>query len=529
MRTIEKWILVAASAILVISVANFFYRTTALKHLDSVFLFESTLNILDSGRPVSQTVSTYVDLRETFEAPIEKLCQSDWERKTLSPYNVINNHAYFALYPIALLAKAVGPESSFAFLNALAHILLLVVPFFFLRSRGIGIGPSFIFTVCIALYPAWSNSSVGDYYLDRLYMPFALLSLCFMHRVVQTAKGQTNPYLLLGMVASVVAAAAFTERATLMMIGTVAFFLFFFPQARKNAVVRNILLSLLVLLGAYLFIYFKFFFAGLEEGGGLLSKALTTFSDPSGRFHAPGWSAFIAVNVLFLGLFIPFAGARYIALALGAIAPNILISIGGAELNGWTTHYHAMYMPFIIFVAMIGYIQILNRFHGRASRFLLLVGIVAFVSTASARINPFTGGFEDPSFASTKDNVFAKMYRFYFRPDKSYERVALDAVKTLDVDIPPKVKVSAIEGAMPVLYRSRSLSLYPIDIYTSNYVVISGAVNNGRVSTVAGAITYLGTNQLETLNRCLLQKMIEKGFLLYRAVPAVGLLIFKRV
>lgn len=42
-------------------------------------------------------------------------------------------------------------------------------------------------------------------------------------------------------------------------------------------------------------------------------------------------------------------------LALGALVPNLLGSIGGAEKLGWTTHYHSPYFPFLVLAVLLGY------------------------------------------------------------------------------------------------------------------------------------------------------------------------------
>lgn len=529
MKSIENWIVAATCIVLVIVFSNFFNHTTALKHLDSVFLFESSLSVIESGQPTSRTVASWPDVLKTLTVPVETVCQSDLERKETQAYNVFDNHAYTALYPISLLTALGGPELTFAFLNALAHVLLLIIPFVFLRRQGGGLLPSLAFVLCVALYPAWSYSASGDYYLDRLYMPFALMSLYFMHAIVCRDGEELVRRLLIGFVVSTIMAALFTERAAIMMMGAIVFFLLFFPQVRKSTEIRNAMLALLALLGAYLFFYFEFVFEGIEGGGGLLDNALIVLHDPLQRMQAPGLVSFMLVNLLFIGIFVPFAGIRYLALLIGVMMPNLLITIGGAELNGWTTHYHAMYLPFLIFVASIGYLQLIKRFNAVILRAMFSLMVCGYAFLVAGFLNPYMGKFEKPFMATFENGVVAKVYRYYVDPNLSVERYVSNLVMALNELIPRGAKVSAIEGVMPALYRSRFLSLYPIDMDKADYLVISGTASNGQVTSVSGATSYLGQTQMETLNRCLSQRFSAKGFVLLKDIPAFGVLVFKRM
>ena len=82
---------------------------------------------------------------------------------------------------------------------------------------------------------------------------------------------------------------------------------------------------------------------------------------------------------------------------------------------------------------------------------------------------------------------------------------------------------------MPALYRARHLSLYPLGMDAADYLVISGTASNGKVVTVSGATSYLGQEKMDALNQCLLQRSVDNDFVLYKDIPAIGLLIFKHM
>jgi hypothetical protein len=64
---------------------------------------------------------------------------------------------------------------------------------------------------------------------------------------------------------------------------------------------------------------------------------------------------------------------------------------------------------------------------------------------------------------------------------------------------------------------------------SADYLVISGTASDGQVTSVSGATSYLGESQVETLNRCLSQRMIAKGFVLFNDINPLGVLVFKRI
>src|SRR5204863_9804716 len=116
----------------------------------------------------------------------------------------------------------------------------------------------------------------------------------------------------------------------------------------------------LALLVIYLAVYFSIFYQGFAYGGGLLANRISGFEMLWERLVSPDGQVFILVNLLPLGIFVLFSGYRYILLAIGAVLPHFLFTIGGAELTGWSTHYHTMYIPLVIFTACVGYERIMR-------------------------------------------------------------------------------------------------------------------------------------------------------------------------
>lgn len=525
LKNVETWALRVVAFALVAFFGVFYAQTTVLRHLDTVFLLESVASIVKTGSPVSETVASWPDAIKTFTMPPEQICSMPLEKPTSSGYNVLHNHAYLAIYPIGLLSLLIGPEPALALLNALAHLALVLLPYVFLRREGIRILPSSIFALCVACYPGWSLSASGDYYLDRLYMPFALGLLYLLHSRVQSGQPPAGARWLVLVVVAALTAGSITERGAIMVIAALVFFLFAFPTLRQDPMSKWKLVALPTCLAAYLALYLIFFYQGIESGGSLTSNLNLTLGGLAQKFKHPGFWPFVLTNVLFIGWLVAFSGWRYGLLLLGAILPNLLIVHGGGELNGWLTHYHTMYIPFLVFTASVGYVELIRKV--RSPGFKTVVTIVVGLNAVilAGYFNPYTGEFGK----QVRGGIIGTVFSYFVTPERSGERATAQWLRSLDAMIPGNARISVVEGAMPALYKSRKLSYYPLGMDEADYLVVSGTASAGAPTSVSGAISYLGPVASKELNACLSKRAESQGFVLFKNVSPVGILVFKRI
>jgi polyisoprenyl-phosphate glycosyltransferase len=523
----REMIAVAAATLLItILLANFFTRTSLIRHLDTVFLFEATLSILENGRPESNSVASWPDVLKTLAMPAAEVCAAPLGRSSPEPLNVLHNHAYYALYPLALGAALTGPEVAFGIANALAHVLLLVLPFLYLRRNGVTVAPAGLFVLLVTLYPGWSYSGTGNYYLDRLAMPMLLVGLYGMFELSREGR-QRSGWSALAVGGGFGAAALCSERAAIMALYAIIFFFIAYRALRIDRRKAALLLVTSGVIAAYLAAYYLLVHDGIEGGGGLLTNS--AWQDPIQRFRAPGMRSFLLVNGLSLGALAILGGWRPLLLVLGAMFPNFAITIGGAELNGWATHYHTMYVPFLIFGASLGFHKAAHAAYARVGKRAAIAAVLALTAAlafAGAKLDPYSGRFEQPIFGMQRDGLPSIVSRYYLDPGASGQKAASEAIRPLSGMVPAGATVSATEGVMPALYRRRDLSLFPIDLDTSDYAVVGGSVTPEGRTTMVGAISYTGES--EWLNDCLLTRMERNGYVLANTIPAAGVLILRR-
>jgi hypothetical protein len=524
---LETWLFGAGSLAATLLLAAFFYRTAVLKHLDTAFLFQAVDSILAGQRPLSEVVSSWSQGYRFFLMPPLQVCASALAFVGGAPYDMLGNHAYLGLYPVAALAMLTGTEYAFALLNAAAHLALLALPYWFLRRRGIPVLASLAFSVLVAAYPGWSLSSVGDYYMDRLAMPSLLALLYLLH---ERARDDARPgsWSWRAIVLVAIAAAICTERAAIMVLGAVLFFLACYAPVRRDPVLCKALLLLAGGLVAYLAWYFALVYVGVAGVGNLARDSVHSVHALLGRLQQPGFWPFLCTNLVFLGWFAIVAGWRTALLTAGALAPNVLVSTGGAELVGWSTHYHTMYIPFLVYAASLGYARAAQRMTARLASAMLAVVVVAAAAVMARHYDPYTARWEKAtSSPSGRWGVMGVAMDYFFRPARSSARVASESARGLAEVVPRGSSISAVEGVMPALYAGRRISMYPVGLDSAEYLVVNGTVRDGVVS-FQGATSYLGPAEGAALDACLTRRAVQSGFGFVKEVPAIGVIVMRR-
>src|SRR5207302_1111825 len=120
---------------------------------------------------------------------------------------------------------------------------------------------------------------------------------------------------------------------------------------------------------------------------------------------------FSIINVLFFGIFCAFEW-RLALIAAAAMLPNVIGSIGGAEKVGWTTHYHSVYLPFLVAAALFGFGSLWNRFRNSRRRYAIVL-IPIGLGLCLALLDPFTDRYFD--FAPTNIRNYAILKALEFQ------------------------------------------------------------------------------------------------------------------
>jgi hypothetical protein len=186
----------------------------------------------------------------------------------------------------------------------------------------------------------------------------------------------------------------------------------------------------------------------------------------------PMTQTFFLVSLAFLIMAL-FSGRGFLVV-LVSMSSNVLISVGGAELTGFATHYHQTYLPVIMGATTVGFVHVfflLQDYFG-SKRFnwlplllsvLLLVGTLQFSSRALYKGNVRALVRESQSVWFPNSS-----YMNSLRAQKDMLQEISLHVMYLDGDI-----VSAPEALMPSLLINgvRDVEYWPVGVGVADVII----------------------------------------------------------
>lgn len=175
-------------------------------------------------------------------------------------------------------------------------------------------------------------------------------------------------------------------------------------------------------------------------------------------------------------LILVFMRIALLPLCLIAILPNLIVSIGGAELTGYSTHYHSIYLPIIFALGIVSITQVTKKnAHGKQTTVLFFAGIALvtsflFNSNGKLGIQDLTVQINQAwqrtaeSFGLIPGDVIEARKSNYSDVTKLFEGLAFNS----------KLRISAPEKFMPALVDNdlRNIDYFPVGVGEDDLVVV---------------------------------------------------------
>jgi hypothetical protein len=449
---------------------------------------ETTSFILSQNHAASHLAS--INLRDYCRAGISA---SDFGQV---PYNwLFNLHAYLILFLIAPLSKITGSLNILAFLMTLSFSLIPFIVYFVIRKYGYSVFLALISTSIIIFHPAWFISSVGQAYIDRVFLPLSFIYVLSLHLPSfsnRLTSGQKNAFLIFALLVGMLA--GMVSERYMFVIGVYTLFYSFFYVEKFKIKILFLIYSLFLFLCAY--IYLSKFGGSIDNVTRLSNIPL--WADLKNNFNIPGVGQYLIFNFLLL---IPciFLNPRIAIPLIPLIAINCLMTVGGAEKNGWGTHYHSHYFGFLASSFVIAVVApsnkyfLKNRFQAKT---LLLVFTFFLIFSF---LNYFYKG----------QGIGPILYDFSKASEKSGARSEARIFDELSVSIPEGSIVSSAEWGMPALYLSgKKINYYPVGVGTADYILIGAEGNSPNLRIFGG---FRRNNDLLQADECM-TKIINKHY-----------------
>ena len=163
---------------------------------------------------------------------------------------------------------------------------------------------------------------------------------------------------------------------------------------------------------------------------------------------------------------------------------NIFITVGGAEKNGWLTHYHSHYYGFVIAAFLIGIAafneEMYNRNFGVAYKLLLpIVAVILLIFSVS--VGHYYKG----------QGIYYSLKDYYGRPKNLSSTLAqINIFNKLANHVPAGATVTSTEWGMAAWYlRGNKVNIFPIGIGVNDYIMVQNVAKYPDIKLLS-AVRY---------------------------------------
>jgi hypothetical protein len=421
--------------------------------------------------------------------------QTDTLSSTWMNVDAIISHPYIIAYILSYIAHILklDPVLFSSFIIAINIVGVTFVVYIYSRYKNISVFSSTQIAILTFISTPLLYSLVGQFYFDRL-MPLPLfLLLIILYEVYENKK---NLFLLMSVV--VFTTILISERSLIMIAYALSYYLVLFLISKRFKEVALLSILLLATLG-YFYIWSHFFQDSIYYSKinlmGMYNNLLLSFS-VNGQLQMSLKLILTLLPFLILSLF----NKKFFLIGIFAIIPNLLVTVGGAEKTGFTTHYHSAYIAFVIFAGVIGFFNLYQKNTSRIKYFLLSLFIIMLIAY-ELRLNgdhhnkiDFDGGRKNyylTGLLSFKSDIKNSM-----QINKHYN---LSLVK----NIPLNSTITTQENLMPVLVATghRLIDYFPIGIYDNDYLLVSYEVIGDEHLPIL--VSYVGREERIEISRFL--------------------------
>ena len=280
----------------------------------------------------------------------EAVCSVALNINTSGYSNIFHDHAYLISWPLSVL-NFILPFSSLQIVAAsylVSYVSVFVTTYIFLSKVGARFIVKASTLFAIATYPVFVVAFTGQPFFDHLMIGFAVPLILIIWWTKYRSRNVYKWAVLLTVLLSMT-----TERgaalASLISVGYLV--LLHGTRSLKVKELRIILFSGLIS-SIWFIIWIKYFQSYVAYGQISLSGMVSRFNS---LFQAPlSNSAFVFFSTSVFWMVLNIFSGRLAFVSLFAMSPNLLVSIGGAELTGFLTHYHQAYTAVLVAGGVIG-------------------------------------------------------------------------------------------------------------------------------------------------------------------------------
>lgn len=484
------------------------YKYNLVKYWDQnndsagfVGLIESIKNGHNMVIPVFTSFYSYIPF---LAATPDIFCNSDLP-SLYQETSFLRWHPYFIAYPIAWFSELlnVSALNISCLISAINYSLSLYIIYMYLRNKNLNPLISGLFIISLIFFNPTYGYIEGQFYYDRLMLfPCIVMTLTlFDNDFIRRFK---LPVLILTFITCLV----ISERTAL--ISSLIFFSFFIINFISKSRQNKFYFLLFGFIGViYLYFYFNYFqnshyYTSISLHGAIYNIFSIFDSNKIIGFLTIKWLIVLS-PFLFLCIF----EYRLVLIVLMCLAPNLLVTVGGAEKVGFLTHYHAVYLPVLISVSAMGYVKLSHILGNKIYIYIIIISVfnLSLNITEDNKVKLFDFKYMHQNFKFI--NEISNISDYTISNDFKIQQK-----KNLLSLIPLESKISLPENLMPaaVAMGFRNIDYFPIGINSNDYIIVT----IDSIFKYIEVTTYLGKSDKVRIEKCVndvvLKRYIELNF-----------------
>jgi len=369
------------------------------------------------------------------------------------------------LFPNILQVEAV-PLLLLASSYSVGLILLIKQTYHSRISSAQKIAVYFLFL----LSPILVESINGQPYFDKLFFGPGIAILLLLFRRMKSHKFRVHKIVVL-LILSYTLSERISLMAALMVLGVMTIF-------SKELALKKLEISILVLtciIGIVWYILWNQFFSWNPD------MQNTSFRNYFPNLRELFFGTRRANFIVFVWNVLPFLCLtllqfRYFIIGISTLMPNLLVNIGGAELTGYSTHYHSVYLPILLCLSVLAIDTSTSTVKSKKTHtvttllalFFSVIGAVSYHGmnselSISSSIRTQAQKVTD-TFGSIPGTKYAQRIAMKSELEELFKGIKEDTRKT----------ISAPESFMPVLTSLGfgSIDYFPVGLGSTELVIV---------------------------------------------------------
>ncbi len=346
-----------------------------------------------------------------------------------------------------------------------------------LKYLEIGLGSNYkvaLVFATIATSPILVESMRGQPYFDKLFFgPCIALIFILYYKDLTKTQPRILALLLLIMLQSL------SERTTLM--SSIVALLILITKYKSNFILNRKILQVTILSVFGIFWHF-FWIRNFSANTDLNNLGFTYYiHNLKEAFFGDRRNNLLIFFLLLLPFILLMLGKiRFIFFTFVFILPNLIVTVGGAELTGFLTHYHSLHLPIVLSFSVIAISHCYSSENVAAMyKYLIPVSLcLSFVANGS--YNYFTLGIENnkTSLANTQArvlDVYGLAPGTVEQGRRSQEQGLLKSLRDFrDLKVNHNTRISSPEVFMPTLTSLgfRTIDYFPIGIGDNEIIIV---------------------------------------------------------